>query len=206
MAARQDLSVYIHPSRIANITEALPKKDLTVFAHNQGPQSHHQRSNKDITQTIIKILDDHNPTPLGDQSTIRAPIKLPRRHGKRRRAPDGQYIKPQTTYKSPPNISKNTQRLHEKMGSRIWRDHTRMPKRVKTTMSNEERSTAMKARKAENKRKREEETARKDKVLQDLKGMVHQAEDARMMEDKEVRRKTKVLEDLQDLSYETKHV
>ncbi|PVH78010.1 hypothetical protein DL98DRAFT_517004 [Cadophora sp. DSE1049] len=99
---------------------------------------------------------------------------MPRRHGKRRYGPGGQYVQPTTATKNVPKISKTKQRRREKIDNRVWRDQTPMPKRVKNTMSNEERSLATKARKAENKKTREEKEARKSKVMEDLKGMMAQ--------------------------------
>ncbi|KAL5317998.1 hypothetical protein ACEPPN_015102 [Leptodophora sp. 'Broadleaf-Isolate-01'] len=116
-------------------------------AYNEAPQFCGSSPGENAIKSNLEVLDMYNPTPLGDTSVLKPPIKLPRRHGKRRRAPNRQFIKPPSTKKNPPKMSKTKRRYYEKLDSRIWRDYTPQLKRVKTTMSNEERSMATKARK-----------------------------------------------------------
>ncbi|KAH6695914.1 hypothetical protein BKA61DRAFT_583955 [Leptodontidium sp. MPI-SDFR-AT-0119] len=197
MADQPDVGVYIHTSRMSNVVDELTNKAPMASAYNEAPQFCDSSPGENATKSNLKVLDMHNPTPLaGDTSVLKPPIKLPRRHGKRRRAPNGQFIKPPSMKKNPPKMSKTKRRYYEKLDSRIWRDYTPQPKRVKTTMSNEERSMATKARKEENRRRREEEVARKDKVMQDLKGMVLQAEDTRLVAEGSFGRKNAVLGNL----------
>lgn len=130
---------------------------------------------------------------------------MPRRHGKRRYDPSGQHIKPPSTQTNIPRTSKIKSRRKEKFANRMGRDHTLLPKRVKHTLSNEERSLATKERKAESRKAREEQEAQKQKVMENLQGLMAQTKTLPAPIQSQGARESNVFRNLESLIEQTKH-